>query len=252
MSLLEVRDLRKSFGGVAAVDGVGFTVAAGEMVAVIGPNGAGKSTCFNVLGGQLRPDSGEVVLDGLPVTGLRPEALWRLGVGRTFQVASVLGSMTVRENVQMALLAANRRSWSLTRRLRNEERRRADAVLRRLALLGLADSACATLAYGDVKRLELAIAIANRPRLLLMDEPTAGMSRGDRGALMAEVAALARESALGVLFTEHDMDVVFGHADRVLVLHQGRVVAAGAPDAVRNDPRVRAIYLGAAAEAGRA
>lgn len=253
MMLLEVRDLTRCFGSVRAVDGVDFSLAAGEMLAVIGPNGAGKSTCFNVLGGQLRPDAGEVHLAGRPVTGWRTQDLWRLGMGRTFQVASVVSSMTARENVQLALLSAAGRAWSLLRRARAHERQKADAILDRLGLLGLADSACGTLAYGDLKRLELAVALADEPRLLVMDEPTAGMSHGDRGALMAEVASLARERGLGVLFTEHDMDVVFGHADRVLVMHQGRVVAEGDPAAVRSDPKVRAIYLGGvAAEAGDA
>lgn len=246
MTLLAVRGLVKSFGNVFAVDGIDFSVEAGEMVAVIGPNGAGKSTCFNVLGGQLRPDAGQVLLDGRNVTGLPPEELWRQGVGRTFQVASVVSSMTARENVQLALMSAAGLAWSLSSRARQRMAAEADGVLKRVGLRRLADHGCGTLAYGDLKRLELAIALANAPHLLLMDEPTAGMSRGERGVLMEEVAGLVREQGLGVLFTEHDMDVVFGHAHRVLVLHHGRIIAEGTPEVVREDPKVREIYLGTA------
>jgi branched-chain amino acid transport system ATP-binding protein len=243
--LLEIKGLRKAFGGVAAVDDVSFGVAAGEIVALIGPNGAGKSTCFNLVNGQLSPDSGTVLFAGAPATNLPPRAIARLGVGRTFQVAATFASMTVRENVQLALLAHAGLQQRFDRRAAAAFAREADALLEQVRMGRFADVGCATLAYGDAKRVELALALANEPRLLLMDEPTAGMSPNSRNRMMQLAADLARSKALAVLFTEHDMDVVFGHADRVIVLDRGRIIAAGSPEAIRADPRVRAVYLGA-------
>ncbi len=244
MSALEVRGLSKAYGGVQAVRGVSFAVDAGEVVALIGPNGAGKTTCFNMLNGQLRPDSGEIALAGRSVVGLRPHQVWRLGVGRTFQVTATFSSMTVRENVQVALLSHHRRLFSLRKPAARFQVEEADALLARVGIQEQAARPCAVLAYGDLKRVELAVALANRPRLLLMDEPTAGMAPGERQALMQLAAALARSERIAVLFTEHDMDVVFNFASRIIVLHGGEVIAAGAPDEVRANPRVREVYLG--------
>jgi branched-chain amino acid transport system ATP-binding protein len=228
--VLAVERLSKSYGGVQAVKNVSFSLASGEILALIGPNGAGKTTCFNLLNGQIRPDTGTVRLNDRETTGLPPRVLSRMGVGRTFQITATFSSMTVRENVQVSLLSLHRA--------------RADALL---ALVGMADAAdrpCGELAYGDLKRLELAVALANDPKLLLMDEPTAGMAPRERVELMRLMAQIAREKNLGVLFTEHDMDVVFEHADRVMVLNRGEVIAEGSPVEVRNDARVKAIYLG--------
>jgi branched-chain amino acid transport system ATP-binding protein len=243
MSVLTVRGLAKSYGGVQALRGVSFSIGAGELVAMIGPNGAGKTTCFNLLTGQLAADAGDIVLDGASIAGLAPRRIWRLGVGRTFQVTATFGSMTVRENVQMVLLSAARRLHSVLGKAARHDIARADALLERVGMLGQADRPCAVLAYGDLKRIELAMALAHQPRLLLMDEPTAGMAAAERTALMQLVASLARGEGLAVLFTEHDMDVVFGHADRVLALHGGELIASGRPDEVRADPRVREVYL---------
>lgn len=242
--LLEARGLAKRFGGVAAVDGVDLAVAAGEVVALIGPNGAGKSTLFNMLMGQLRPDGGRVLVGGRDVTGWPPRRVWRLGVGRTFQVAQTLASFTAAENVQAALLSHHGHLLSLLPRAAALHRGEALDLLGRVGMEARADEPCSLLAYGDVKRLELAVALANGPRLLLMDEPTAGMAPDERGALMRLVAGLAREGSMGVLFTEHDVDVVFGHADRVLVMSRGRLIAEGQPAAIRADPEVQAVYLG--------
>jgi branched-chain amino acid transport system ATP-binding protein len=241
---LAVTHLSKAYGGIEAVRDVSFGVAAGEMVALIGPNGAGKTTCFNILNGQLAPDAGEVRLDGTSLLGLPPHRIWRLGVGRTFQVTATFASMSVRENVQAALLSHHRRNYSMWARAAGFRVEEADALLERVGMREQAARPCAELAYGDLNRVELAVALANRPRLLLMDEPTAGMAPEERGALMQLAAGLARDDRLAVLFTEHDMGVVFGFATRVIVLHLGEVIAAGAPEEVRADARVREVYLG--------
>ena len=244
MSLLSVEALLKSFGGVVAVDNVAFQLQQSEFLALIGPNGAGKSTCFNLLYGLLIPDAGSVRLDGRDITAMRPRDIWRLGVGRTFQITATFASMTVIENVQMALISHAGMSFSVLARARTMACERA---LELLDLVGMADQAgraASVLAYGDLKRLELAIALAHAPNLLLMDEPTAGMAPAERGALMALVSAIVREQNMASLFTEHDMDIVFGHADRVLVLNRGVLIAEGSPDAIRADARVRDVYLG--------
>jgi branched-chain amino acid transport system ATP-binding protein len=242
--ILEVRGVSKAYGGVQALRGITFGVGAGELVGMIGPNGAGKTTCFNVLNGQLAPDSGEVLLEGRSIAGSGPRRIWRRGVGRTFQVAATFGSMTVRENIQVALLSFKKRLSSFFRAAGRLQTVEADALLRRVGMLDQAERPCAVLAYGDLKRVELAIALANRPRLLLMDEPTAGMAPEERTALMELAAGLARSDGTAVLFTEHDMKVVFGFATRVIVLHSGKLIASGAPAEVRADPRVREVYLG--------
>jgi branched-chain amino acid transport system ATP-binding protein len=244
MSLLAVRNLGKSFGAVVAARGVGFTLERGEMLAMIGPNGAGKSTVFNMIGGQLRPDRGQVLLDDRDITAASPQKRFRQGVGRTFQVAQTFLSMTVAENVQMALISCRRESQELSGPVRTRLRDEALALLGLVGMQDAADRACSSLAYGDVKRVELAIALAGRPKLLLMDEPTAGMAPRERTALMDLTASIATSQSIGVLFTEHDMDVVFGHADRVLVLLRGEIIASGSPNEIRQDVRVRQAYLG--------
>jgi branched-chain amino acid transport system ATP-binding protein len=244
MTLLHIDALSKSFDGVKAVDHVSFSLEAGELLALIGPNGAGKSTCFNMINGQLKPTSGSIRFDGQELAGKRPRDIWRAGVGRTFQIAATFNSMTVLENVQMALLSFERRVFNLFGSVASW---RQDEALELLELVGMAEHAqrsCAVLAYGDVKRVELAIALANRPKLLLMDEPTAGMAPEERNALMALTSRLAKERNIGVLFTEHSMDVVFGYADRLIVLARGRLIAQGNADTIRNDQRVREVYLG--------
>ena len=185
MSLLKVTGLAKSFGGVRAVDGVGFELAAGELLAMIGPNGAGKSTTFNLLNGQLRADAGSIHLDGQELVGLAPRQIWQRGVGRTFQIAETFLSLTVVENVQMALLASDGKLWSFWRKAANHRRDDALALLAQVGMKPQADRPCGVLAYGDIKRVELAMAMANSPRLLLMDEPTAGMAPSERHELMA-------------------------------------------------------------------
>ena len=242
--LLAVRGLSKAFGGVRAVDDVSFSLAAGEMLALIGPNGAGKTTCFNMVGGQLAPDAGSVRLGGTELVGLRPDEIWRQGVGRTFQIAETFASLTVVENVQLALLSHAGRVFGFWRPARVQLRAEAVALLDSVGMAAQADRATSVLAYGDVKRVELAIALAHRPRLLLMDEPTAGMASRERNELMALARKLSREQSIGVLFTEHSMDVVFAHADRIVVLARGELIAEGPPEAVRDDAKVRLVYFG--------
>ena len=245
-AVLQVEGLHKAFGGVQAVADVSFAVDAGELLALIGPNGAGKSTCFNMLNGQLAPDAGIVRLAGRDIVGLRPRAIWRLGVGRTFQITATFASLSVRENVQMALYSHARKLRSLLARFGAELGVEADRLLGEVGMLDQAERTCGVLAYGDLKRVELAMALANQPRLLLMDEPTAGMAPRERVALMELAAHLARKRKIAVLFTEHDMDVVFGQADRVIVLDRGQLIAGGTPEEVRANADVRAVYLGSA------
>lgn len=250
--VLEADTLFKSWDGVDAVRGVSLSLHAGELLALIGPNGAGKSTCFDMLTGQTRPDLGTIRILGQDVTGRTPEQIWRLGVGRTFQVAATFASMRVVENVQVALLSHTCRLTGmdlrpLTGNAADMGRAQALALLDAVGMRAQADRPCGVLAYGDVKRVELALALANEPRVLLMDEPTAGMSPPERAQIMQLVAGIAARERMGVLFTEHDMETVFAHATRVLVLHRGRLIANGTPEAVRGDARVQEVYLGSGA-----
>ena len=242
--LLRIERLSKAFDGVQALDDVSFDVAAGEVVAMIGPNGAGKTTCFNIINGQLAPDSGSVWLGDRRIDGWPAQRIAVAGVGRTFQTAATFPSMTARENVQLALLAGGGECFDLSRRLAPAQRAEAEALLARTGAGSLADRVCATLPYTDAKRVELAVALARTPRLLLMDEPTAGTAPSDRTAVMDLVATVVRVGGVAALFTEHDVDVVFHYATRVIVLDRGQIIANGAPAAIRADPRVRAVYLG--------
>ncbi len=244
MTLLTVSNLGKSFGGNRAVDGINFTVAPGELLALIGPNGAGKSTTFNMVNGQLKADSGSIRLAGQELIGRKPREIWKQGVGRTFQIAETFASLTVIENVQMALISADDRLFSMWRRAAAYRRDDALALLRQVGMAAQSERPCSVLAYGDIKRVELAIALANQPKLLLMDEPTAGMAPQERNDLMALTKRLVIERGLGVLFTEHSMDVVFAYADRLIVLARGRLIAEGTPAEIRDHPQVQAVYFG--------
>ena len=244
MSLLKVTNLGKSFGGVKAVGGISFELAAGELLALIGPNGAGKSTIFNMVNGQLRADVGSITLCGQELTGMAPRDIWRLGVSRTFQIAETFLSLTVVENVQMALLSRDKKLYSFFTRAVHYKRDEALALLEQVSMKPQADRACSVLAYADVKRVELAIAMANAPKLLLMDEPTAGMAPKERNELMALTKQLVTERNTAVLFTEHSMDVVFAYADRMIVLARGRLIANGKPLEIRDDPKVQEVYFG--------
>ncbi|NYT65211.1 ABC transporter ATP-binding protein [Alcaligenaceae bacterium] len=244
MSLLTVKNLRKSFGGNLAVDRVSFDIKGGELLALIGPNGAGKTTIFNMVGGQLPATRGSVTLDRTQLLGLAPRQIARLGVGRTFQIAAAFGSLTVLENIQMALLAQHRRIFSFWTPAASQYAERALRLLDQVGMADQAQRACSELAYGDIKRIELAMALAIDPVLLLMDEPTAGMAPGERNDLMALTRQLVQERNMAVLFTEHSMDVVFAYADRIVVLARGQVVAEGSADYIRQHPKVQEVYFG--------
>ncbi|PID60174.1 MAG: ABC transporter ATP-binding protein [Gammaproteobacteria bacterium] len=251
-TVLDVRRLTKDFGGVHAVDDLSFDVGTGEMLALIGPNGAGKTTGFNLLSGQLVASAGQVSFRGRNITGLPPRRIARLGIARTFQITATWASMTVAENVQLAIAARQRRLFAMWPRARELYRAEALTLLEQVGMQAQAERAAAVLAYGDLKRLELAIALAGNPELLLLDEPTAGMAPDARHELMALIASIVAERRLSVLFTEHDMDVVFGHADRVMVLNRGELIACGTVAAIRDDALVREVYLGGGRLVGNA
>jgi branched-chain amino acid transport system ATP-binding protein len=236
-----------SFGGLIAVDDVSLQLKKGELLALIGPNGAGKSTCFNMLMGQLRPTSGDVYILGEKTTGLPPRKIWRKGVGRTFQITATYASMTVLENVQMALLSHHGEIYRFLPFAYGMYRGEAMRLLEMVDMADQAERPSAVLAYGDLKRIELAIALAHEPALLLMDEPTAGMAPKERIALMQLTADIVRDRDVSVLFTEHDMDVVFTHAHRIMVLNRGQLIAEGSASAIKNNPLVQEIYLGGGA-----
>lgn len=244
MSLLEVRNLSKRFGGNQAVDQVNFDIQQGELLALIGPNGAGKTTTFNMVGGQLPASSGSVKLMGKELAGMAPRKIAQMGVGRTFQIAATFASLTVVENVQMALLSHEKKIYSFFSSAVKQYRDRALALLAQVGMAEQAERPCSELAYGDVKRVELAMGLANDPKLLLMDEPTAGMAPKERNDLMALTKRLVIERNMAVLFTEHSMDVVFAYADRMLVLARGQIIAEGGAEDIRNHPKVQEVYFG--------
>ncbi|MAD93883.1 MAG: ABC transporter ATP-binding protein [Rhodobacteraceae bacterium] len=243
-AVMEIRGLTKKFGAIVAVDDLSFQLNKGELLALIGPNGAGKSTCFNMLTGQQKVSAGNVLLDGEDITGLRPREVWRQGVGRTFQITATYSSMTVVENVQMALLSHHRETLKFLPYAAYKYRDEAYVLLDMVNMRDQAERHCAVLAYGDLKRMELAIALAHKPKVLLMDEPTAGMAPKERVALMQLTADIVKDQGVSVLFTEHDMDVVFANSHRIMVLNRGQLIAEGNANEIRNNLMVQEVYLG--------
>ena len=242
--VLQTLGLRKRFGGVSAVNGVDLAVPPGDLRAIIGPNGAGKTTLFNLISGDIEHDTGQIFFAGREVSGLPPHQLCRRGLGRTFQITSIFRRLTALENVQTAFLTHHRRHFNILLPARRLYRDQALALLERVGLCEQAAKPSGILSHGDQRRLELAIALASDPSLLLLDEPTAGMAPRERHEIMALVARIAGDTGLTVVFTEHDMDVVFAVAQRITVLHQGAVLTEGAPADVRANGDVRRVYLG--------
>lgn len=246
MALLEVRNVIKSFGGLRALQDVSLSVTKGEIRAVIGPNGAGKSTFFNVMTGLLTPDSGDVVFEGEPITGMPPYRIIRKGIGRSFQITNIFPRMSVFENVQVALFSHHGKG-SNPLYLARKFTRVGEEVLALLDQVGLAekyDSSASVLSHGDQKRLEIAISLASRPKLLMLDEPTAGMSRFESRETVSLLQKISREQGLTLIFTEHDMDIVFAISEKITVLQQGAVIADGTPAEIKANPEVRKAYLG--------
>ena len=243
-TILEVRNLHKAFGGVKAVVDVSFSLEEGDLMAMIGPNGAGKSTCFNLINGQLNPDQGSIFILGKRVNGKKPREIWKFGVGRTFQITSVFPSLTVLENIQMPLLSHHRRTKSLLGKVGRFHQAESMELLNLVGIADQAERPCGVLSYGDLKRVELAVALANQPKLLLMDEPTAGMGPAERQRLMQLTKEVVHKRKIGVLFTEHDMKVVFNYAQRIIVLNRGQMIFAGTPDEVQKNSEVKEMYLG--------
>jgi len=242
--IFQTTGLKKHFGGVKAVDGVNLAIRRGELRAIIGPNGAGKTTLFNLLTGHIRHDAGAIYFKGEEISKLPPHHVSRKGIGRTFQITSIFRRMTALENVQVALMTHRRQHYHIFRPAKTLYQEEALALLERVGLCDEAWKPSGILSHGDQKRLELAIALAGKPDLLMLDEPTAGMAPRERQEIMRLVERIGRAENLTIVFTEHDMDIVFAVAERITVMHQGSVIAEGMPEEVRADREVQRVYLG--------
>jgi branched-chain amino acid transport system ATP-binding protein len=247
---LEIRNLTKAFGGLRAIDDVSLTFPSGSLSAVIGPNGAGKSTFFNLISGAFPPDQGQVLLDGRDIVRLSRSDRMHRGIARAFQVASCFPTMTVKENL-MAAVTAHIGQWgNLSRRFPPPGvRERAEEVMELVGLTQVPNVEAAILSHGDQKLLDIAIALALEPRVLLLDEPTAGMGPDERWRMIERVRKLWEQRQLTLIFIEHDMDIVFQVATTIRVLCYGRVLAEGTPDDIRNNKAVIEAYLGTEADA---
>ena len=245
-AVLELEGLAKAFGALRAVDGVDLTVEEGEFAAVIGPNGAGKTTLFNLVTGALRPDAGRTLLRGRDITGWPPPRILRAGLGRTFQITSIFPELSALDNVRVAALARLRRSAVFWHAYEDdtEAHEHALAALTELGLGEVADAVAGTLSHGDQKLVEVAMALAAGPEVLMLDEPTSGLAPEETERVTAMLRRLGELQRVTIILIEHDMEVVFAIAERVVVLHQGRIIADGAPAAIRADANVREIYLG--------
>ena len=242
--MLEVRGVDKKFDGFQALAGVNLTVPRRSISCIIGPNGAGKTTLFNLITGHLQPDAGQITFKGRNVTGIAPHDLCRLGMGRSFQRTNIFPRLTVFQNIQAAFVSHRGRGFNPLTPVERLYREETEALLAAVGLSGQAGEISGFLSHGGQKQLELGIALALEPEILLLDEPTAGMSAAETRDAIALIERLARDRNLTLLFTEHDMEVVFSIAQRITVLHQGRVIADGAPADVRRDGEVRRVYLG--------
>ena len=244
--MLRVEEVHKSFGDFKAVNGAHLTVEEGQMVAVIGPNGAGKTTLFNLITGQLQPDQGRILFRGQEIGGLPPYEICRRGIARSFQIVNIFPRLTVFENVQVAVLSHQGRSFTLFEPARSLAVEETYRILERVGLVDKAEHVAGSLSHGDQKVLEIAMALGSEPELLILDEPTAGMSPEETAATLALIRQLAETQGVTILFCEHDMEVVFSVAQSIMVMHQGRTLIQGAPEEVREHPEVQEAYLGGA------
>lgn len=242
--IFETRSLTRHFGGLVATSDVSLKVQEGELVSIIGPNGAGKTTLFNLLTGHIVPNSGQVLFRGKDITGQAPHAISRMGIGRSFQKLNVFPRLTTFQNVQVAVFSAQQRSRSLFSSAKHLAREETETILESVGLLEQKDRMGGVLAHGDQKRLEIGIALALKPSLLLLDEPTQGMSPRETVQATELIQKLVRQRGLTLIFVEHDMNVVFGISDNIIVLHQGKVIFSGKPDEVKMNDEVQRIYLG--------
>ena len=242
--IFETQKLSKSFGGLTAVSDVNLEIKEGELVSIIGPNGAGKTTLFNLLTGHLLPDKGRVIFQGKDITRLPPHAISRMGIGRSFQRLNIFPRLTTFENVQVAVFSAQKKCHRLFSRAQNMAREETETILESVGLLDKKKTKGGLLAHGDQKRLEMGIALAVHPSLLLLDEPTQGMSPKETVQTTELIQNLVKQRGLTLIFVEHDMSVVFGISDHIRVMHQGRMIFSGKPEEVKNNDEVQRIYLG--------
>ena len=242
--MLRVENLQNSFGDFKAVNGADLIVEKGKIVAVIGPNGAGKTTLFNLITGHLKPDGGKILFKGEDITGLPPYTICKKGIARSFQLLNIFPRLTVFDNVQVAVLSQHNRSLHLLRPARNQLVAETNQILENVGLLDKSKKVAGSLSQGDQKILEIAIALGNEPEFLILDEPTAGMSVEETTATMDLVKHLAADQGLTLLFCEHDIDIVFSTADRIMVMQQGKTIVEGPPDEVRRNEQVQQAYMG--------
>jgi branched-chain amino acid transport system ATP-binding protein len=244
--LLEIRRLHKAFGRVVTANGIDLKIEKGVLTSIIGPNGAGKSTLINMLSGSLKVDSGEILLDGRDITELPIHKRIRLGLCRSFQVVNVFPELTVFDNIQIPVLAVQKRATRLFRSVSREKsvHKEVDQVLKRVGLENRAHILANALSHGDQRLLEVGIALAVRPKLLFLDEPTAGMNPVERVKVLENIKQLSAEGKTTFVIVEHDMDIVFSLSDRVVVLHHGDIIGDGTTDEIQNSRRVKEVYLG--------
>jgi len=242
--ILGVERVKKSFDGFVAIDGVSFSIPKGEICSIIGPNGAGKTTLFNLITGHLPIDEGRLTFKDLDITNRPPHQICRLGVGRSFQRTNIFPRLTVFQNIQAAVLVHRGKSFTFFRPVDSFFHEETEEILGRVGLKEYAQTVSGSLSYGFQKQLELGIALASEPELLLLDEPTAGMSAQETHQTIELIGRITREKGLTLLFTEHDMEVVFSISERIMVLYQGRLIAEGTPHEIRRNPDVQTVYLG--------
>jgi branched-chain amino acid transport system ATP-binding protein len=242
-SMFRVEHVTKSFGGLTAVNDVSFDLEKGELSSIIGPNGAGKTTLFNLMTGHIKPDRGQFAFEGKDITGLSPHTICRRGIGRSFQRTNIFPRLSAFDNVQVALLSWQRKSRNIFIKSEKLLRKEANEILESVGLDDKKETTAGLLAHGDQRRLEIGITLGTHPRLVLLDEPTAGMSPEESNKTVDLVQRLVRERDLTLLFIEHDMNVVFSISEKVRVMHMGAIIAEGTPEEIRANDEVQRIYL---------